>query len=69
MLNYVVSTLSLHLKESERNKTKQIIEMKQKNKENEIPPTKSKVKQYNYGYCEYCGQYLPWFCVCYLTKK
>ena len=33
MLNYVVSTLSLHLKESERNKTKQIIEMKQKKKE------------------------------------
>ena len=57
MLNYVVSTLSLHLKESERNKTKQIIEMKQKNKEP------------NYGYCEYCGQYLPWFCACYLSPK
>ena len=58
MLNYVVSTLTLHLRESERNKTKQLIEMKQ-----------SQPKQVVYGYCEHCGQYLPWFCVCYLNSK
>lgn len=56
MLNYVITTLSIHLKESERNKTKQIIEMKQR-----------ETKEPRYGYCNHCGQYLPWFCVCYLT--
>lgn len=56
MLNYVITTLSIHLKESERNKTKQIIEMKQ--------PKRAEPR---YGYCGHCGQYLPWFCVCYLT--
>lgn len=56
MLNYVITTLSMHLKESERNKTKQIIEMKQR-----------ETKEPRYGYCNHCSQYLPWFCVCYLT--
>ena len=59
MLNYVVTTLTMNLKESERNKTTKLIEMKQ---------TKP-VKEPRYGYCGHCGQYLPWFCVCYLNKK
>lgn len=69
MLNFVVSTLTLHLRESERNKTKKIIEMKENKQESYKSKNKDKIKHYNYGYCEYCGQYLPWFCVCYLNKK
>jgi len=62
MLNFVVTTLSLHLKEKERNKSKYIAEMKPTNQ-------KKQIKYPKYGYCEYCGQYLPWFCTCYLNKK
>ena len=57
MLDFVVISMTLNnIKKREQYKTQKITELKMKQ-----PKTKNS--------CEHCGQYLPWFCVCYLNKK
>jgi|MDTG01.2.fsa_nt_gb dolichyl-phosphate-mannose--protein O-mannosyl transferase len=58
MLDFVVISLLLNRKTKEKQKTQELIERKR-----EIYKESTKT------HCEYCGQYLPWFCVCYLNKK
>ena len=57
MLDFVVISMTLNnIKKQEQYKTQKITELKIKQ-----PKKKNS--------CEHCGQYLPWFCVCYLNKK
>ena len=52
----VVAQMIINRNKKERKKTEQIVMM---SKENKVKHTNS---------CSHCGQYLPWFCVCYLNK-
>ena len=57
MLDFVVISMTLNnKKKQEQYKTQKITELKMKQ-----PKKKNS--------CQNCGQYLPWFCVCYLNKK
>lgn len=57
MLDFVVISMTLNnKKKQEQYKTQKITELKMKQ-----PKRKHS--------CQNCGQYLPWFCVCYLNKK
>ena len=57
MLDFVVISMVLNnKKKQEQYKTQKITELKMKQSKNK-------------NSCEHCGQYLPWFCVCYLNSK
>ena len=62
MLDFVVISMVLQNNKKEKYKSNKIIEMKQ----NDIKQQDIKVSKNS---CEMCGQYLPWFCMCYLNKK
>jgi hypothetical protein len=56
-MDMLVAQMIINRSKKEQEKTKEIISMV------------SKKKIYtNKGSCPNCGQYLPWFCVCYLNK-
>ena len=59
MLNFFVISV-LHNKKN--NKQVPMKDIKKNNND-------TNYKLSNKGYCEYCGQRMPWFCVCYLNKK
>lgn len=54
-MDMVVAHMIINRSKQEKTKTKELIKQKK--------PTKSKKT------CHHCGQYLPWFCVCYLKDK
>jgi len=56
-MDFVVASLILNKDKLEQTKTKEIAKIKKKN---------DSPKQ---NICGYCGQHLPWFCVCYLSTK
>jgi len=52
-MDMLVAHMIINRNKKEQEKTKEIIK---------------KSKRVNKGSCPHCGQYLPWFCVCYLNK-
>lgn len=63
MLDFVVISMVLQKDKKEKEKSKQLIEMKQKGmKQKGMTGT-------NKNSCVSCGQYLPWFCMCYLNPQ
>ena len=54
MLDFVVLSMLLNRKKQSRQESYLLKDT----------PTPKETSQ---THCEYCGQYLPWFCVCYLN--
>ena len=63
MLDFVVISMVLQSNKKEKEKSKQLIEIKQK----KMKQTEMIVA--NKNSFVFCGQYLPWFCMCYLNPQ
>lgn len=68
MLDFVVISMVLQNDKKEKEKSKQLIEMKQKGMKEKGMKEKGMTGT-NKNSCVSCGQYLPWFCMCYLNPQ